>query len=173
VDIAKQVTEQTDRLDILVNNSARGIMTYQLGENGLERHFSINHVAHVTLTSHLLPLLKKTAEKDTVRISIQSSNAHQGAPSDTKFESLDEINRDLGANGQYGRSKLAVSPNRMLGQLTDIESTPSEPPLCTVGDSFSLTIDTQSLKSRRWLTRNLTSKHPNIIVNATHPGFVS
>lgn len=37
-----------------------------------------------------------------------ASNAHQGTPSDTKFASLDELNRDLGPNGQYGRSKLAA-----------------------------------------------------------------
>lgn len=35
------------------------------------------------------------------------SNAHQATPSDCKFESLAELNQDLGPNGQYGRSKLA------------------------------------------------------------------
>lgn len=65
-------------------------------------------MGHVTLTSHLLPVLKKTASNgNTVRIVCFGSNAHQGSPSDTKFESLDELNQDLGANGQYGRSKLA------------------------------------------------------------------
>ena len=69
---------------------------------------ALNHMGHVILTSHLLPLMKKTASKgNTVRIVNMASNAHQGTPSDTKFESLDELNRDLGANGQYGRSKLA------------------------------------------------------------------
>ncbi len=65
-----------------------------------------------------------------------SSNAHQGAPSDTKFESLEELNRDLGANGQYGRSKLAA------------------------------------ILYSRYLNKHLTSSHPNILVNAMHPGFV-
>lgn len=70
---------------------------------------AMNHMAHVILTSHLLPILKKTASNgNTVRICNMASNAHQGAPSDTKFESLDELNRDLGPNGQYGRSKLAA-----------------------------------------------------------------
>ena len=97
----------------------------------------MNHMAHVILTSHLLPILKKTASNgNTVRISNQASNLHEGTPSDTKFESLDELNRDLGPNGQYGRSKLA-------------------------GILYS-----------RYLNRHLTSAHPNILVNATHPGFV-
>lgn len=29
-EVAAEITKQTDRLDILVNNAARGIMTYQL-----------------------------------------------------------------------------------------------------------------------------------------------
>ena len=83
---------------------------------------AVNHFAHVILTSHLLPIMKKTAsDGNTVRISNMASNLHEGTPSDTKFESLDELNRDL----------------------------------------FS-----------RYLNRHLTSSHPNILVNATHPGFV-
>ena len=65
-----------------------------------------------------------------------ASNAHQATPSDTKFESLAELNRDLGPNGQYGRSKLAA------------------------------------ILYSRYLNKHLTSSNPNILVNATHPGFV-
>lgn len=64
-------------------------------------------MGHVILTSHLLPLMKKTAKKDKVRIVCLGSNAHQGAPSDCKFASLSELNQDLGPNAQYGRTKLA------------------------------------------------------------------
>jgi NAD(P)-dependent dehydrogenase (short-subunit alcohol dehydrogenase family) len=134
-EVAKQVREQTDRLDILCLNAARGIMTYQL-THGLDRHMLINHIAHVTLTSHLLPLLKDTSSKGTVRIQIQGSNAHQAAPSDTKFESIDDLNTDLGPNGQYGRSKLA------------------------------------NILYARYLDRHLHQSHQNILINATHPGFV-
>ena len=134
---ADKIAQSTDRIDIVINNAARGIMTYQLTDYNVDRHMAMNHMAHVILTSHLLPILKKTAaEGNTVRISNQASNAHQGTPSDTKFASLDELNRDLGANGQYGRSKLA-------------------------GILYS-----------RYLNKHLTSAHPNILVNATHPGFV-
>lgn len=138
-DVAEEIKRSTDRLDILINNGARGIMTYQLTDYGVDRHMAVNHFGHVILTSHLLPLMKKTAEKpgNIVRICNQSSNAHQAAPSDTKFLSLDELNQDLGPNGQYGRSKLA------------------------------------QLLYARYLARNVTSKHPQILANATHPGFVS
>ncbi|KAL8243557.1 hypothetical protein R6Q59_009815 [Mikania micrantha] len=105
---ADKIRSSTDRLDILILNAARGIMTYQETEYGLDRHMALNHVAHVILCSHLLPLLKSTADKHgTVRIHLQSSNAHQAAPSDTKFEDIKEMNQDLSPNGQYGRSKLA------------------------------------------------------------------
>lgn len=81
--------------------------------------------------------MKKTAsDGNTVRIVNLSSNAHQAAPKDVKFENIDELNQDLGPNGQYGRSKLAT------------------------------------LLHARYLARHLTKEHPNILANATHPGFV-
>ncbi|KAK6383781.1 hypothetical protein LTS17_003073 [Exophiala oligosperma] len=138
--LAKQIRDQTDRLDVLCLNAARGIMTYQLTDSGIDRHMAINHIAHVALTSHLLPLLKQTARgKDgdnLVRIQIQASNAHQAAPEDTKFASLDELNTDLGPQAQYGRSKLA------------------------------------GILYARYLDAHLHKENPNILVNATHPGFV-
>ena len=134
---AKEIASKTDRIDILVMNAARGIMTYQETEDSnIDRHMMVNHVAHVTLCSHLLPILKKTSEQHTVRIQVQSSNAHEMTPSDTKFESIDELNQDLGPNPLYGRSKLAV------------------------------------LLYARYLDRHLHKSHPNILINATHPGFV-
>ncbi|MCJ1371754.1 hypothetical protein MMC20_002973 [Loxospora ochrophaea] len=134
---ADKITSSTDRVDILINNAARGIMTYQLTDYGVDRHMALGHMGHVTLTSHLLPLLKKTAAQgNTVRVVNLASNAHQAAPSSTKFESLDELNQDLGPNGQYGRSKLGA------------------------------------ILYSRYLARHLSSTHPNILVNATHPGVV-
>lgn len=106
--VAQEIKADTDRLDILVNNAGRGVMTAQLTDLGVDRHMAVNHIGHVVLTSHLLPLMKQTAEKgNIVRISNQSSNAHKAAPKDTKFASLEEINEDVGPQGQYGRSKLA------------------------------------------------------------------
>ena len=134
---ADKIASSTDRIDILINNAARGIMTYQLTDYGVDRHMALGPMGHTILTSHLLPVLKKTASQgNTVRIVNLASNAHQGSPSDTKFESLDELNQDLGPNGQYGRSKLAT------------------------------------LLYSRYLAKHLSSSHPNILANATHPGFV-
>ncbi|KAL8754700.1 MAG: hypothetical protein Q9184_005033 [Pyrenodesmia sp. 2 TL-2023] len=135
--VASEIAKQTDRLDIMINNAGRGIMTYQITEYGVDCHMALNHMGHVILNSHLMPIMKKTAsEGNTVRIVTLASNAHQSAPSDCKFESLDELNQDLGPNAQYGRSKLAA------------------------------------ILYARYLARHLTQSHPNILANATHPGFV-
>lgn len=136
---AADIASKTDRIDILVNNAARGIMTAQLARNGVDLHMAANHVGHVVLTSHLLPLLKETSKKDggnKVRIVNLGSNAHEGAPKDTKFESVEELNKDNGPQAQYGRSKLAA------------------------------------ILYAKYLHRHLTSQHPDILANATHPGFV-
>ena len=103
--IAKKVRDQTDRLDILINSAARGIMTQQFAPtNGIDLHMAGNHIGHVVLTSHLLPLLKKTSEDGTiVRIAHMASNAHEQTPAETAFASVEELQKDYGPVGQYGR----------------------------------------------------------------------
>jgi len=106
---AQTIAQKTDRLDILINNAARGIMTAQRSKHDVDLHMATNHFGHVVLTSHLLPLLKKTAgDKQTVRIVTTSSNLHENAPKETRFESVEELNKDYGPQPQYGRSKLAA-----------------------------------------------------------------
>ncbi|CAK3959936.1 Hypothetical predicted protein [Lecanosticta acicola] len=109
VQVAKEISDSTDRLDILINNAARGIMSFQLTDYGVDRHMAVSHMGHVVLTSHLLPLLKQTAQREEfVRIVNMASNAHQQAPKETKFQSLSEINQDHGPTAIYGRAKLAA-----------------------------------------------------------------
>ncbi len=134
---AFKIAGRTDRLDILINNAGRGIMPVQRAKNGVDLHMATNHMGHVVLTSHLLPLLKDTAKKgDKVRIVNLASNLHENSPKETRFESLEELNKDYGAQPQYGRSKLC------------------------------------SILYAKYLHRHLTSQHPNILANATHPGIV-
>lgn len=108
-EVANQIKSSTNRLDILINNAGRGIMTYQLTEYGVDRHMALNHIGHTVLTSQLLPLLKETAKQGSiVRVVNMSSNLHTAVPNDLKFDSLEDLNQDLGARYQYGRSKLAA-----------------------------------------------------------------
>ncbi|KAI1877780.1 hypothetical protein JX265_003788 [Neoarthrinium moseri] len=184
-EVAEQLKEKTERLDILINNAARGIMTFQLTDYGVDRHMALNHMGHVVLTSHLLPLVKKTAEQgNVVRIVNQASNAHQATPSDTKFENLEELNRDLGPNGNYGRSKLAGVSHwiRRAYQTDGIDLICSEPPV-TRGLSqaprhhLNLLFADFSIRQilyARYFARHVTQAgHPNVLMNASHPGFVS
>lgn len=108
-EIAKKVTDQAGgRLDIVILTAAYAIMPYEL-RDGVDLNMAVNHFGHTTLVSHLLPLIKQTAQKtdDKVRIVTFASNAHEMAPKDTKFASLEEINVDSGPSGNYGLSKLA------------------------------------------------------------------
>ena len=78
--IASEIRGQTDRLDILLNSAARGVMTQQFAPtNGIDLHMASNHIGHVVLTSHLLPLLKKTAsDGNKVRIVNMASKWMEG-----------------------------------------------------------------------------------------------
>jgi NAD(P)-dependent dehydrogenase (short-subunit alcohol dehydrogenase family) len=106
---ALDIAHKLDRLDILINNAGRGIMAPALDKQGVDLNMSVNHFGHVILTSHLLPKIKETAKQGhKVRIVNLASNTHENAPKDTKFESLEELNKDVGPMGQYGRSKLAA-----------------------------------------------------------------
>lgn len=135
---AKLIAQRTDRLDILICNAGRGIMTAQRApSNGVDLHMATNHIGHTVLTSHLLPLLKQTAATGTkVRVVHLGSNVHESAPKDTRFDTLDELNKDYGPNTQYARSKLAT------------------------------------ILYARYLAAHLRAEHPNVLVNASHPGFV-
>ena len=39
-EVAEQIVQSTDRIDIVINNSGRGVMSHQLTEFGVDRHVS-------------------------------------------------------------------------------------------------------------------------------------
>ncbi|TFY66520.1 hypothetical protein EVG20_g4574 [Dentipellis fragilis] len=114
---AEEVLAKEDRLDILINNAARGVEKYELSKNGVELNVAINHFGHFVFTQTLLPLLKETAKRRDadVRIVIVSSNSYT-TPGTTKFGSLEDMNDPQGTPGnenamsarlrRYGTSKL-------------------------------------------------------------------
>lgn len=106
--MASEIAKSTERIDVVINNAARGIMTHQLTDYGVDRHMAVNHMGHVVLTSHLLPVLKKTASQgNKVRIVNLASNAIEMVPKNINYDSLESINTDEGPMPTYGRSKLA------------------------------------------------------------------
>ena len=42
-EIAEKIKKETDRLDVLVGNAGRGIMTATLTDYGVDRHMAVNH----------------------------------------------------------------------------------------------------------------------------------
>jgi len=40
--MADKIAKSTDRIDILIGNAARGIMTYELTDYGVDRHMAVN-----------------------------------------------------------------------------------------------------------------------------------
>ncbi|KAF2448705.1 hypothetical protein P171DRAFT_353416, partial [Karstenula rhodostoma CBS 690.94] len=87
-----------------VCNAGLGVGPYNESEDKLDTHMQANVFAQANLILTLLLVLRKT--KDS-RIVSQSSDLHRAAPASTKFESVDEINTDIGATYLYNRTKLA------------------------------------------------------------------
>lgn len=112
-DAAKRVTQETDRLDILMLNA--GIMATPAGQTkeGYEIQFGTNHVGHALFTRLLTPLLLKTAAEkpnSDVRVVVLSSFAHVGAPvmsGGIVFDTLKTAQPEQMTWTRYGQSKLA------------------------------------------------------------------
>jgi WW domain-containing oxidoreductase len=103
-EVAKQLAKELTRLDALVCNAGLGVGVYNETRDGLDSHMQVNLFAQAHLTLTLLPVLQKTPDS---RIVHQSSDLHKGATSSMKFESIQEINQDIGATLLYNRTKLA------------------------------------------------------------------
>ncbi|KAG7532085.1 hypothetical protein FFLO_03893 [Filobasidium floriforme] len=100
-------------LDLVVCNAGIGVAEYAKTKDGLACHFGVNHISHMLLIHTLLPLLDSTSQlprnagkKGAVRVVMQASQQHKLCPSDVKFESFEECQKDIGGNGNYARSKL-------------------------------------------------------------------
>lgn len=46
METADKIANNTDRLDIVINNAARGIMTYQLTDYGVDRHVRLRFLSY-------------------------------------------------------------------------------------------------------------------------------
>ncbi|KAK0649198.1 hypothetical protein B0T16DRAFT_436190 [Cercophora newfieldiana] len=80
---AAEVSQLTDRLDILVNNAALVIFTRQATAEGIEMQFGVNHIGPFLFTNLLLPLLRNAAKTNppgATRIVSLTSAGHRLSP---------------------------------------------------------------------------------------------
>uniref|UniRef100_A0A3Q1GWA4 Uncharacterized protein n=1 Tax=Anabas testudineus TaxID=64144 RepID=A0A3Q1GWA4_ANATE len=94
-DFAKDITENEERLDILINNAGIMMCPKWKTDDGFEMQFGVNHLGHFLLTNCLLDLLKKSAPS---RIVIVSSRIH--------FEDIN-LDKNYTPETSYEQSKLA------------------------------------------------------------------
>ncbi|KAF4426166.1 putative oxidoreductase bli-4, mitochondrial [Fusarium austroafricanum] len=102
--VAKKLASELQRLDALILNAGLGVGPYGETKDGIDSHMQVNVFAQHHLAMTLLPKLIATPDS---RLCLQSSDLHKAAPSDIKFASLEEINRDIGPTYLYNRTKLA------------------------------------------------------------------
>lgn len=100
-DLAKDVQENEERLDILINNAGIMWCPKWKTEDGFEMQFGVNHLGHFLLTNCLLDLLKKSAPS---RIVIVSSVAHERGH--IHFDDIN-LDKDYQRKTSYRQSKLA------------------------------------------------------------------
>ena len=98
-ELAGNIRQHTDRLDVLINNAAFVTVRRSLTADGYEATFAVNHLAPFLLTGLLLPLLRPGA-----RIVNVSSEGHRWGRLD-----LDDPHNERGYNALrvYGQTKTA------------------------------------------------------------------
>lgn len=102
----EEFMQKEDRLDILINNAA--VVTGGKTKDGFDNMFGINHVGYFMFTNLLMPLMRKTSQKNPVRIINVSSEAYMVGTID-----LDNLSPDITVQGaatdfirQYSNTKL-------------------------------------------------------------------
>lgn len=110
--VFSELRNSLDRFDFLVLSARINTNQYGVDADGIDRHFGVNYLGHYYATNQLWPLIRKTSLQPGVtspRVVVLSSEMHRTAPSDVKFESLDEIhNEQMDPTRLYGRTKLAL-----------------------------------------------------------------
>jgi NAD(P)-dependent dehydrogenase (short-subunit alcohol dehydrogenase family) len=99
--LADDLLNRHERIDVLVNNAGLVMGSRELTEDGYERTFAVNHLAPFLLTNLLLDRLRASAP---ARVVTTSSDAHRSGHMD-----LDDLDgeRSWSSWGAYGASKLA------------------------------------------------------------------
>jgi NAD(P)-dependent dehydrogenase (short-subunit alcohol dehydrogenase family) len=105
--LADEVRQQTDRLDLLINNAGIGtagnVPGRQTSADGHELRFAVNYLAGFLLTHLLLPLLKAAAQEKRAARIVNVASAGQQA---IDFSDV-MLTRHYNGGTAYRQSKLA------------------------------------------------------------------
>jgi NAD(P)-dependent dehydrogenase (short-subunit alcohol dehydrogenase family) len=101
---AKEVSQLTDRLDLIINNA--GIMTpkRQTTKEGLEGQFGANHVGHFLFTNLLMPKILASAsasDKGATRVINLTSLGHRLSPVRFSDYNLEKSNEEVPEEERY------------------------------------------------------------------------
>ncbi|XP_072107444.1 LOW QUALITY PROTEIN: retinol dehydrogenase 14a [Mobula birostris] len=97
----RQILEEEQRLDVLINNAGVFQCPYMKTEEGFEMQFGVNHLGHFLLTNLLLDLLKRSAPS---RVVVVSSKLYKYG--EINFDDLNS-EKSYDKSFGYSRSKLA------------------------------------------------------------------
>ena len=100
-ELAAQVLDRCDRLDLLINNAGLTLGRRTLTEDGIETTFAVNHLAPILLTNLLRERLEASAP---ARIVTVASEAHRGVEIDFDDPGGE---REFSGWRAYQQSKLA------------------------------------------------------------------
>lgn len=103
-ELGSQLASEYPQIDLLVNNAGVYRASREITEDGFEKTFAVNHLAHFLLTHYLIPSLRQTKG----RVITVSSEAHRGAKVDrASLEDTIRGRRRYGGMRAYSDSKLA------------------------------------------------------------------
>jgi NAD(P)-dependent dehydrogenase (short-subunit alcohol dehydrogenase family) len=93
-EIADVVRGETDQLDTLINNAGVMLPTRVLNREGIELNLAVHHLAPFSMTSELLPLLRR----GDGRIVNVNSEGHRAPLRGGGIVALDDLNSERGYN---------------------------------------------------------------------------
>jgi NAD(P)-dependent dehydrogenase (short-subunit alcohol dehydrogenase family) len=101
--VADQVEEATERIDLLLNNAGALFSTHALTIDGFERTWALNHLGYHLLTTRLVSRVRQGSSPRIINV---ASNAHRGAR--MNWEDLQFVHSRIGKGWKtYCHSKLA------------------------------------------------------------------
>ena len=103
--VAKEISQLTDRLDLIINNAALMTLQRQTTEEGLEGQFGANHIGHFLLTNLLVPQLVSAAASSTpgaTRVINLSSFGHRLSPIRFSDYNLEKGNEHVPEEERHG-----------------------------------------------------------------------